>query len=311
MPKKNLAIFASYDCQNIVHEYVLTCLRELSKVADVIFVSDNALSQKEQEKLIPYTIERLCYHHGMYDFGSYKLGYLQAYENNLLYNYEGLIFCNDSVFGPFYPLDEVIGQIKLHPCDFGGCMKHFQKDGQNAHIQSYFIYFKKNVFTSTVFHDFVMKISKLKNKQDIIMCYEVGLSVYLENNGFKSHGMFEASLNLPYSNKALEIIEKGFPFLKKSLFDYRYFLQDGYCRKISDYKKVLAKVSPEYDSSQIEKYNNQKFKKWWWRLYVLGLKYYLIFHIVDFFFKKKVTKKGKLLIKICKIPVFSKTIVNK
>lgn len=61
MPKKNLAIFASYDCQNIVHEYVLTYLRELSKVADVIFVSDNALSQKEQEKCFHfYCFSRFC-----------------------------------------------------------------------------------------------------------------------------------------------------------------------------------------------------------------------------------------------------------
>ena len=39
----NVAVFAHYDKDNIIDDYVLDYLSKLSKVADVIFVSDNNL----------------------------------------------------------------------------------------------------------------------------------------------------------------------------------------------------------------------------------------------------------------------------
>ena len=311
MLKKNLAIFASYDSEQIVHEYVLTYLRELSKVADIIFVSDNSLSQAEQEKLKSYTLQCICYHHGMYDFGSYKQGYLYAYENHFLEKYDGLILCNDSVFGPFYPFAKILDTINSKNCDFGGCMKFLYREGKDTHIQSYFIYLKKLVFMSSVFHDFMVEISKQDSKESVIEKYEIGLSKRLESKGFSSYGLLENSINLPYTDDAVAIIERGFPFLKKSLFDYHFFKYDAYCRKICDYKKIISKICSNYDINQIENYNVKKYGLLCSKLYPLALKYHLIFDIKKVFFQKKVTKKGRLMIKILRIPVYSKSIINK
>ena len=48
---KVLAIFASYDKLNQIPDYVVYYLKELKKVSDTIFVSDNEFSQDELEKI--------------------------------------------------------------------------------------------------------------------------------------------------------------------------------------------------------------------------------------------------------------------
>ena len=164
---------------------------------------------------------------------------------------------------------------------------------------------------SSVFYDFMVEISKQDSKKSVIEKYEIGLSKRLEANGFSSYGLLENSINLPYSNDAVAIIERGFPFLKKSLFDYHFFKNDAYCRKICDYKKIISKVCPDYDISQIENYNTKKYGWLRSKFYLWALKYYLIFNIKKVFFQKKVTKKGCLLIKILRIPVYSKSIIKK
>ena len=53
---KYLAVFASFDKDSVVHPYVIYYLRELSKVADIIFVTDNFLGGDEIEKVKKLTL---------------------------------------------------------------------------------------------------------------------------------------------------------------------------------------------------------------------------------------------------------------
>lgn len=47
-----IAVFASYDKDGIVHDYILGYLRYLKEVADkIIFIADNYADKQEQNKL--------------------------------------------------------------------------------------------------------------------------------------------------------------------------------------------------------------------------------------------------------------------
>ena len=49
---KRLAVFASYDRNGIVHDFVVNYLKKLRAVADtVVFVADNTADEKERAKL--------------------------------------------------------------------------------------------------------------------------------------------------------------------------------------------------------------------------------------------------------------------
>ena len=107
-----MAIFAGYDKDGIVDDYVIYYLKELKKVADIVFVYDNTFFKEELDKVKNLTIHQICEKHGEYDFGSYKRGFLWAKEQDILNKYDSLVFCNDSVYGPFYPLEQIFNKFE-------------------------------------------------------------------------------------------------------------------------------------------------------------------------------------------------------
>ena len=121
---KRLFIFAAYDKDNIIDDYVVYFVKELARLGDVIFFSDCNLPDEELVKVKPYTVYRVGERHGESgDFGSYKRGFLYAQKNHLLSRYDWLIFCNDSVFGPFYDLQPIFERMERDNDDIWGFTK--------------------------------------------------------------------------------------------------------------------------------------------------------------------------------------------
>lgn len=314
MTKKIIAIFASYDDQNTIPEYVETYLKELHHIADIVFVSDNSLSPQAIQKITPYTIHHICQHHGKYDFGSYQLGYQYLIQNNLIHQYQALILCNDSVFGPFYPLSDIIQQMNSKNCDFWGVFHHAANTDRKIpeHIQSYFIYLPQKLASSSLLQNFFNSISQEQDKQKIIDKYEIGLSQLLIKHGYHCEGLLSAPYNQPQTKDAIAIIKQGFPFLKKSLFNpnltYNFTLPSfNYCQQLYTYPTTISSISPDYPVKQIETYLLQKYGTLAYHKHLHNLRFYLLQKLKNFFYQKKI-KKGKMLTKICKITVHSKKI---
>lgn len=185
---RRIAIFAHYDKNAVIEQYVEYNIKQLRKIADfIIFVSDSNLNEKETEKILKYTNHNIIGHHGEYDFGSYKRGFQYALENNLLDQFDELIFANDSCYAPIFPFEDMFKKMESKEnIDFWGItadrIKYFSS---KLIIQSYFLVFNKNVFTSEVFKQYVLSIKKEESKNEIVRKYEQGLTILLENNGYK------------------------------------------------------------------------------------------------------------------------------
>lgn len=94
---KRLAVFASFNKDGLILDYVVYYLKELKKVVDgIIFVTDNPILPTELEKIKDFIVYAECQRHEEYDFGSYKRGFFWAKKNGLLKDCEELVFCNDS-----------------------------------------------------------------------------------------------------------------------------------------------------------------------------------------------------------------------
>ncbi len=174
-----LAIFVHYDKDNKVDDYVLYYLKELRIIADdIVFVTTSAITKSYVEKLEKICINIIIRDNIGYDFMSYKIG-MESLDINL---YNEVIICNDSVYGPIYSLQNLFNEMSLNKeCDFWGITDSKQFA---YHLQSYFIVFKQNVITSSIFKDFWKNIKILNSKNDIIFQYEIGLSQALIEHGF-------------------------------------------------------------------------------------------------------------------------------
>ena len=78
---KRAVVFAHYDKDSVIDDYVVYYVENLKKVADiVVFVSCNNLSEEEKQKLEVNHI--ISEEHEEYDFGSYKRGFLYLKDNS-------------------------------------------------------------------------------------------------------------------------------------------------------------------------------------------------------------------------------------
>lgn len=184
MPKTNsrAAVFAHYDREGIVDDYVLFYLSSLRRLCDfIVFVSTADLSPGELGKagnLADVAIKR---ENAGYDFFSYKVG-LYELKKRGLENYFEIILCNDSVYGPLYPIEEMFASMEKSDADFWGVT-----DSREIahHIQSYFIVFRRPVFLSGLFSGFWAAMAPISDRIEVVRQYEAGLSQLLEANGFR------------------------------------------------------------------------------------------------------------------------------
>lgn len=219
---KRLAIFAHYDKKNVIDNYVLFYVENLKKYCDtVLFLSLSDLPQEEQNKLDNVILVK----HNEYDFGSYKRGFNYAIEKGLLEDIDELLFVNDSV----YCIDELSSIFeKDFNADFWGVVENkygFKKYGKfciskkQPHLQSWFVVFKRNVFESKEFRDFINSVKEEKSKNDVILNYELKLTKYLTDKGFK-YNSFVTKYSNSYNPSIYywrELIKDGCPFIKRSV----------------------------------------------------------------------------------------------
>jgi lipopolysaccharide biosynthesis protein len=124
---KRIALFAHYDRDGIVDDYVIYYLRGLAPVADrILFVSDCELSAGEAAKLEGLAELVFAGRHGEYDFGSWKRGL--AHLNYDLAGWDELILANDSCYAPVYPFED-FEKMKDVSCDFWGPTGNGKKSG--------------------------------------------------------------------------------------------------------------------------------------------------------------------------------------
>ena len=243
---KRAVVFAHYDKDSLIDDYVVYYVKALKEAGcDVVFVSCKELEQAELNKLDGLVIKTIAESHDEYDFGSYKRGFF--YLKPFLNTYDELIFANDSCYGPIYPISVVFKNMENQDCDFWGITKNnfgYKKSighlfVKRQHIQSYFIAFKKNVFESETFTNFVFSIEHQENKKQIISKYEIGLTEVLVKNGFKFRTLINAYENINNITilKWRQIVQKfQMPFVKKSLFD----MKNTGITTIENYEKYLG-----------------------------------------------------------------------
>jgi lipopolysaccharide biosynthesis protein len=253
-----LVFFSHYDQNGIVHNYVLDYLKQLAQNnCCIIFVSTSPTLEKSSIELIqPYCHRIILRENIGLDFGSWRMAY-DRYKK-LLSKASALLLLNDSCFGPFFELKPILDSFD-QPNTISGITLNKEV---TPHLQSYFLYIPKDVFSSSFFKRFISGVQYYSDKNRIIYEYEIGFSTMALNAGYtlnpwvkneqltQKYSDVNGDKNLTIWYCDLLLKEKLSPFIKKAVFtDTQALIPVQYNEII----KVLQKEYPE-QNQKIESY---------------------------------------------------------
>jgi len=191
-----VAVFAHFDRHGIVHDFVLHYLGEIARAGfTTVFVSNAPqLHPDSLARLVPLCGAILLRHNLGLDFGAFKDGIGSLRLERL----EALLLANDSVYGPFRDLGDVIGRMNPLEADVWGITDNWERQ---FHLQSYFVLFARQALTSPAFGQFWRDVRYVQAKSWVIGHYEIGLTRALLQGGLRCRVLF------PYRLAATTLID--------------------------------------------------------------------------------------------------------
>lgn len=230
LPSKNTTIFAAYSSDGTISDYVVSYLKRLKEVSpNIIYITDNPISKQEIRKIKPFISHLIAYRHQEYDWGSYKRGF-NFLKQNPNFNYKGeLILANDSTIAIHPSFKPILNDFENKNVDFYGITAN--QDG-TYHIQSYFMIFNPNIYSSKEFSDYLNNVTHQKDGLSVAYTYEVPFTQYLSQLGY-THSTYINYEDLSY----LELNDKhcypltmlskhNLPLLKMRTFTNRLIVKE-------------------------------------------------------------------------------------
>lgn len=242
---KRLTIFCHHDKDNIIDDYVVYWIKYMSKLSDIIFVSNNNLENTELEKINDLVIKSIAFSNNGIGVKSILIGYEWAYNNNILSNYDWLFIILDSIFGPFFDIEPfILKQEQKKKIAYGFTKALVNK--KNEHIQSTFTAIPNAIFTSKEFALFFESIKDIKGKKNVeVFKYEFAISKLIRDMGYKLEGFFDDidptyKKYEPMKPSFIEMVKKGYPFIRRTIFTKNYY----FIENLNDYlelKNIIPK----------------------------------------------------------------------
>lgn len=262
--RPTLCVFAHYDRDGIIDDYVVRYLSELDSLGcEIVFVSSApSVSDAQIDKVKPYCAQIVLRENIGYDFASWRDG-LACCED--LSRFERVIIANDSVYGPLTDLRPAFDAMATRQTEVWGITDSMR---YGRHLQSYFLVFGRAAVQSGVFRKFWQELPDYRFKHVVIMRCEVGLSRRLHAAGFELVALYDyrgmsahldnvvktrswrnwpgAPVNMTHWGwRAL--LEAGSPFLKVQLLRDNPKKVDG----VREWAKEIRNMS-SYDIKLIE-----------------------------------------------------------
>ncbi len=180
---KRIVLFAHYDRDGIIDDYVIYYLRGLRGVAQrILFVSDCQLRPRDANKLDGLAELVFAGGHGEYDFGSWKRAF--AFLGDDLADWDEVVIANDSCYAPIYPFEDVFERMDALDCDFWS-PSVTEIEGKLDHLSSYFLVLRRPVLSDPAFREFWPGIARQPDVETVVAKYEKGLTQLLLQRGYR------------------------------------------------------------------------------------------------------------------------------
>ena len=158
-----------------------------------------------------------------YDFGSWGAA-LATYP--VIAGKPLVVLTNDSLAGPYGPLDDVLARIETSGADVWAATDNHVPQ---THLQSYLLAFRGGVLAREPLRGFFAGVRAQETKKAVILAYEFGLTDLALAHGLVIDvGWSKEALGIPVSNDSAlgawdRMLGRGFPFVKRVLLEDRRF----------------------------------------------------------------------------------------
>lgn len=191
--KRRLGVFVFYDAEGIVDEYVTVLLESLKPMIDRLLILVNGkITDESILKLQKYSSEVILRKNIGFDGGAYKDAFTIHLKDEDLSVWDEVIVFNDTFYAPIFPWEEVFTKMGENTeVDFWGLTKHpggivfSSRTKVEEHVQGYFVVFRKHILRDEAYLRFWEELSYPGSYEEAVLGYEVGLTNYFVNNGFK------------------------------------------------------------------------------------------------------------------------------
>jgi lipopolysaccharide biosynthesis protein len=250
-------VFAHYDRDGIVDDYVVDALQNYRRIAERLVVV-SASAARLPEPLMRSVDQFIPRENIGYDFCSWRDGIESLGDVG---RFDELLCVNDSVYGPFAGLEETLARRQRTNGDLWGmCLSQQgpKSRGRRScpHVQSWFFAMRRPILQSHSFAEFWNAVKPLPSKEEIIERYELGMSEHFQRDGFRISAVYDDRSQTPlggreflanlsfqeparswrYVRKAsrpfsrnpselfpLRLIDSGVPYAKVSLFRVNHY----------------------------------------------------------------------------------------
>lgn len=265
---KRLAVFFFFDQDGIADSYVDYFLADLAKNADrLMIVCNGILTAGSRTLLTKHTQELIVRENSGYDVWAYKTA-LEKIGWNTLAEYEELLLCNFTVFGPLYPFSEMFSAMEKRDLDFWGITKFNRVDYDPwgticynfipEHLQSNFIVVRRSLFLSEAYRNFWENMTPVRNYAEAIGKYEAVFTKKFADLGFRWDTYVNTDDLVNVSTQPLvmcsrELVEnRRCPIIKRRMFFQNYYdilseTDGSNCRETLEYIREHC----EYDTDMI------------------------------------------------------------
>lgn len=181
------AVYVHFNPTGAVHDYVHNQLRELVNCGfRITFVSSSPELAPDTVSDVKPMCSKIIWRHNIgYDFGGYCDGIKSLGPLN---GVRQLVLMNDSVYGPLWPLQHLLGSFDEERCDFWGVTDSWQ---HAYHLQSYFLCLYPKAFLHPAFAKFWRKFLYVADKQYVIRKGEIRLTQALVRSKLRAEAFCE------------------------------------------------------------------------------------------------------------------------
>ena len=233
---KTLAVFSIFDRDGIIDKYILYWLEKLKTVSEkLITVVNGPIKEVSMQELKKYCSEIICRENVGYDAGAYKDVLLKYLGRKEIEQYDSLILCNDTCYGPFGKLQDIICCLSQY--DIGGLK--YQDRGCISWMDAFFLFFNKRVLCDDAFYEYWEKEidSSEKDIINVYFSFESSLTNLYTEKGWKI-GTYSQSENYNICGASGVCVQRGLPVLKKKAFSDRYFNEENIIFSLIEIRKT-------------------------------------------------------------------------
>lgn len=259
---KRLGIFVLRDRLHKIDNNTLILLKEMSEnVNDLLLFTDSLLTKEEKDKAAIYADKIICEPCSSSYCCSYAKAIIYLESCGELNKYQYVLFMNDDVFGPFYPIKEILSSLKAANYDVGGlyCQLPWEISGngyKKPYIPSYFWLVGNKVWQNETVMRLLRKLAGKGNKLHLKdRTYEQAFFQLCEKENLQSGTFYDLSdwLSsqidknfgiLEYKLKDL-LIQKNYPFLPRERFRLT-LINDNSLWEILEYIRTATNYDQEF-----------------------------------------------------------------